>query len=86
MQITKTKIPEGLTSIAKMMGMEKEEVRMWPYYNELRSMFKAYNLGVMDKARLIEGLTNISVKCAEDEIYYFSTGVDKAITAIRVFY
>ena len=37
---TKTKLPEGLTGIAKIMEMQKEEIREWEFYNEVRNLFK----------------------------------------------
>lgn len=82
----KAKLPEGSNGIANLMGMQKEEVRAWPYYTEVRSMFKDYNLKVLSKEQLVEKLIGVSVKCAEDGIHYFSTGVDKAIGTIRICY
>lgn len=86
MQITKTKLPEGLTGIANLMGMTKDEVRAWPYFANVRALFNDYNLGVLSKECLVDGLIDVSVKCAEDGIHYFSTGVDKAVNTIRVCY
>lgn len=81
-----TKLPEGLTNISKMMGMQKEEVRAWPYYNQLTNLFKDYNLGAITKTRLIDKLMDISAKCIEDDICYFSLGIEQAVNCIKFCY
>lgn len=86
MQIMKTKLPEGSTGIANLMGMQKEEVKAWPHYGEVRSLFKDYNLDFLSKEDLVNKLIEVSAKCAEAGIHYFSTGVDKAIRAIQICY
>lgn len=82
----KTRIPEGLTQISEMMGMLKEEVRAWPYYKQMRSLIKDYNLGAISKDFLVEQLYKISLQCADDAIYHYSTGVEKAIAIIKACY
>ena len=56
----KTKLPEGLTGIATLMGMEKEEVKAWPHYSEVRALFKDYNMKYETKESLLEKLSAIS--------------------------
>lgn len=81
-----TKIPEGVTSISELMEMEKEEILAWPYYPEFVSLVKDYNLKAIKKPVLLERLLDLSVRCAEDRIYHYSTGLDKAIFKIKAFY
>lgn len=81
-----TKLPEGLTGISKLMNMEKEEVRAWPYYTEVVSLFKDYNLRALRKERLIEKLSDISDKCTEEQIEFYSVGISNAISSIKVCY
>lgn len=82
----KIKLPEGLTGIAQMMEMDKEEVRSWEFYNEVRDLFKDYNFRVLNKETLIAKLYDISVKCANKQIFHYSTGIDNIISAIRMLY
>ena len=48
----KTKLPEGLSGIAEIMEMDKEEIRVWEFYKEVRSLFKDYNFNVLNKEKL----------------------------------
>lgn len=81
-----TKLPQGLTGISKLMGMQNEEVRACPYYKELVNLFKDYNYGVLHKESLIQRLKDISNKCNKEGIEYFAEGVNNASTAIAVLY
>lgn len=80
------KVPVGLTSIARLMGMEKEEILAWPYFEEMRDSMKDYNLKAITKEQLIGCLEGISIKCANDQIYHYSTGIDKAISTLKTVY
>lgn len=82
----KTKLPEGLTGIAEMMEMDKAEVREWPFFKELRALFKDYNLRALQKDALISKLYDISLQCANKKIYHYSTGVENAISTIKTCY
>ena len=86
MQMIKTRLPEGITGIANLMGMSREEVRAWPYYTEVRGLFKDYNLRALKRENLIEKLYDVSLRCANSGIYHYSTGIEKAIASIRTFY
>ncbi|MBQ8043457.1 MAG: hypothetical protein IJ272_04835 [Clostridia bacterium] len=83
---TKNKVPVSVTGIARMMEMDVAEVRNWPHFEEMRDALKDYNLGALTKQRLITRLNDISIKCANDGIYHYSTGIDNAITSIRLSY
>lgn len=80
------KLPEGLTGIAGIMEMKKEEIQAWEFYKEVRQLFKDYNFQVLNKERLISKLTDISLQCANKQIYHYSTGIDNAVSAIRACY
>lgn len=79
-------VPVGITGMAKLMNMHEAEVREWPYVEDMRAVFKDYNLGVLDKRELVARLNDISVKCAEAQIYHYSTGIDNAIKSINLSY
>lgn len=81
-----TKIPVSLSGIASLMEMERDEVREWPYFKEVRTALQDYNLGVLKKERLIAKLYDVSLKCANDKIFHYSTGIENAIAAIRTCY
>ena len=82
----KAKVPAGLNSIARLMEMDVAEIQAWPHFNEMQSAMKDYNLNAIGKEQLIGRLEEISIKCAEAQIYHYSTGIDKVISAIRVAY
>lgn len=82
----KTKLPEGLTGIAEMMEMEKEEIRAWEFYKEVRNLFKDYNFKVLDKEKLTSKMLAISEQCANKAIYHYCQGIDNAICAIKACY
>lgn len=82
----KTKLPEGLTGIAEIMEMNKEEVQAWEFFKEVRQLFKDYNFKVLTKDSLIAKLYDISCKCANKQIYHYSTGIDNAVLAIKTCY
>ncbi len=85
MQMT-TKLPQGLTGISRFMGMQTEEVKEWPHYKEVASLFKDYNMGVLSKERLLEKLSSVLNKCKEDELDYFCEGLENVTEAIKICY
>lgn len=82
----KRKAPIGVSGIARLMKMDEAEVREWPYFNEMCEALKDYNLGVLTKQNLITQLNDISIKCANDQIYHYSTGIDNAVKSIQLSY
>lgn len=82
----KHKVPISIKAIAKLMNMLEAEVREWPYLENMRDALKDYNFGVFTKQQLVEKLNDISVKCAEAQIYHYSQGIDKAVETIKVNY
>lgn len=82
----KTKLPISLQGIADLMEMNREEIRAWPHVREVRELFKDYNFGALPKENLISKLYNVSLKCANEKIYHYSTGIDNAVSAIKLFY
>ena len=82
----KMKLPEGLTGIADIMEMQKEEIREWEFYKEVRDLFKDFNFKVLSKDNLINKLLLISEKCANKTIYHYSEGIDNAIATIKACY
>ena len=81
-----TKLPEGLTEIAKIMQMEKEEIMAWPHLNELREVFRDYNMHSISKGVLLERMEEISQKCKDEKMEFHFEGMSKAIIAVKAFY
>ena len=87
MQQTKTtKVPTNSQAIADMMKMSVDEVRNFPFIQDIKDILRDYNFGVVNKKDVEDKLIYISLKCAEKEIYYFSTGVEKLLQHIKVRY
>ena len=86
MQGIKTRLPEGLSGIAKLMELDKAELRAWPYYKEVVNLFKDYNFGVLKKEKLIEKLSEISAKSRNDGGCYFAMAVETLEGKVKVCY
>ena len=78
------KLPVGIKGISRMMKMMPEEVRMCPFFEEVRSIFRDYNYGVLSKDKLIEKLSNIDEGDGRFDI--FNKGIENAINMIQVCY
>ena len=86
MQSIKTKLPQGLTGISNLMELDKSEVRAWPYYKEVATLFKDYNFGVLKKEKLLEELSQISLKCRNDDTWYFAMALERLTKKVKLCY
>lgn len=80
------KIPVGVTAISNLMEMKPSEIKFWDKFQEVRNLLKDYNYGVLSKDSLIDKLYDVSVRCANDKIYHYSTGIDNLISSIKLSY
>ncbi len=80
------KIPVGVTAISNLMEMKPSEIKFWDKFQEVRDLLKDYNYGVLTKSKLIEKLYEVSVRCAKDKSYHYSTGIDNLISSIKLSY
>lgn len=86
LKATKTRVPESITGIAKMMEMDSAEIRAWPHMNEVRTAIKDYNIGYINKQRLLSRLNDIAVKNSADELSHYAQGIENLKTSIRLSY
>lgn len=80
------KIPVGVTAISNLMEMKPSEIKFWDKFQEVRSLLKDYNYGVLSKNKLVEKLYDVSLRCANDKTYHYSTGIDNLIDNIKLVY
>lgn len=80
------KIPLGVTAISNLMEMKPSEIKFWDKFQEVRDLLKDYNYGVLSKDRLVNKLYDVSVRCANDKTYHYSTGIDNLISSIKLSY
>ena len=86
LKATKTRVPESITGIAKMMEMETAEIRAWPHLKDVRDAIKDYNLGYIIKQRLVSRLNDIATKNSEDNLIHYAMGIENMITSINLTY
>lgn len=75
------KLPIGISEISKMMGVSKEELRVFPHFATVRESFKDYNFGVLSKKALINKLSTI--KPSDD---YYLNSINNVISVIEACY
>lgn len=81
-----SKLPESMTQLADLMGLDKEEVQAWPYFKEVRNLFKDYNLNVLEKNDLIKKMGEIADKCKTEDLTLYVDGIATAIAKIKLSY
>ena len=81
-----SKLPVGLIGISRMMEMQSEEVRAWPFYTEVQGLFKDYNKGFISKPDFISRLRRIAERCNNSKLFAFYEGLNNAISAVELVY
>ena len=86
LKATKTRVPESVNGIANMMEMDTAEIQAWPHMNEIRAAIKDYNLGALDKQRLLTRLNDIKNKNSVDGLTHYADGIENLETCIKLGY